>query len=332
MGISSLITTTSGMRHPIYSFYKEAIKIAQQASDATYSSGTTTLTNILMAKNLTVSSGATLEMPTNGDLSFIFADVLTVSGTILATKNSVVTQYGGSSGGGAGNIFIFARQILGTGTIDANGGNATASTANAGSGSSYSGNNGANGQYLQSSTPLMYGRLGSDINGPGEKGSKSITVTSSNLYYSFPFWLTNILDNYRILAGSGGTGSSNNGLSRTPAGGGGGGSVVSEGGNGGSSSFGNAGTGGHGGGGGGFIYICTESTLPALTIGAKGGNGSGGYISGGGGGGGGGGLVSIIAPLNNSIVTVTGGTAGGGFNNGVAGANGFSVFLKNNFN
>jgi hypothetical protein len=313
------------MRHPVYGFYKEAIKIAQQASDSTYSSGTTTLTDFIAAKNLTISAGATLRMPSNGNLSFVFADVLTINGTLQTDLNTTTGQYGGTSGAGAGNMFIFARQIVGTGTIEGSGGNAVASTSNPSSGNAVNGADGANGQYLSSTTATMQGRGGGYSSGGGSGGTKAITVSSSNLFYMFPHWLTQILDNYKIRAGSGGTGAANNSGGAYSAGAGGGASFIANGAPAATGGIGQTGTGGHGGGGGGLIYIASESAIPALTINAKGGNGSAGYSNGQSGGGGGGGLIAILAPATSATSTVTAGTGGT-----TSAENGIYVFLKNN--
>lgn len=332
MAISSLTLNSSSLRHPILSFYKEAIKIAQLAGDFSLTSGSNQLTQWLACKNLSVSAGATLQMPASGELSFIFVDVLTLNGTILSAYNATYSAFGATSGAGAGNILIFARQIVGSGTIFASGTSSVAPTSNATS-TSLSGGNGANGQYLLSTSITMNGTGGFDNNGGGGiGGTKGVISTATNFSFSFLHWLFNVTEGFKIISGSGGTGSSSaSGQSKYNVGGGGGASIVAAGGNTGGYTYNSSGTGGSGGGGGGYIFIMTESSLPAITITANGGNGSNSYNSGGGGGGGGGGLVSIIAPSTNATISVAGGNGGvGSSGTGSAGATGLSVYLKDN--
>lgn len=336
MGISILGSTPSPLRHPIVSFYKEAIKMAQASSDVTYASGLTTITDsLLIAKTLTISNPATLQFG-YGMISYIFADVLVLEGSLRTARFLGGSNALSTGGYGAGNLIIFARQITSIGVVEANGGNGTTP-------SSLGTVNGASApdspRYLGTGYSGFGGGSSYTVSSAGGGGDSYATYSgfasgSDKLPYIFPDFIPSVPPRSGITNGAGGSGSGSTSGGWYGNGGGGGGSVVAEGGDGGAGLSG-AGAGGAGGGAGGYVFIMSENAIPAITINAYGGNGGYGYTSpAGGGGGGAGGLVSIIAPSSSAIVSVLGGTGGNGGGTGGAGqsgASGQNIFTADNF-
>lgn len=343
MAISSLTSSTQPLRHPLVHFYKEAIRTAKLASNITYSSGLNAVSSVVIANVLTIDSPATLAFSTPS-VGMIFVDTLVLNGEIRAVTYSGETNGVSKGGDNVGSVAIFARQITGSGVVRAYGGNGqtptNASTVNGqsqtrypyfGKANSYTGDQySGNGNEPTYSTSLsMSGGRPPQIYGY----TQSAYVTPSTAPFIYPSFIDSIDGDYAILSGFGASGAS---TASTSSGygnaGSGAASIYTSGGNGGSGGTtggggtGHYGTGGGGGGGGGFVYIVTESAIPAITVNAYGGNGGSGYNSGGGGGGGAGGVISLIAPSTSAIYSVAGGNGGGitaGYG-GTAGQNGYT--------
>lgn len=330
-------------------------RLSNYGTDFIGTSTGTTQYGVMIVRNFTVNAGVTVTMGgTASTPAIIICDTLTVNGVL----NAGVYQSGGASVsgsgiGGAGGraLYIFARQILGTGTIASNGwagGNGVASTLSA----SYA--SGATGYY-------PYLPFASGVAPSG--GSYSATLTAAaggtlaigasglgginEMMLRFPTWFMggyNIFNgtSYNWVTGNswGGTGASGaSGNYTTTAyeygGGGGAASVIANGGAGGvPSGITTASvTGGGGGGAGGNIYIFTENPFPGISLQALGGAGGNSYGLAGGGGGGAGGYIGLWCPTGTpSSTIVPGGAAGtnsgGGGTAPVAGGNGdFDQFI-----
>lgn len=269
--------------------------------------------NFKQYTSLTIAAGRTVK----ANSPFI----VLVSGTF--TCDGTLTVNAGNAGAG-GTLIVIAKEIVGSGTINANatGGSSTpigarllttvfaAATAGVASGSGGTGGTG----------------------GFSARQDLSAYVTQQqNDLIKFDNILT-----INALSGSG-AGAGGEGTS-TGGGGGGGGANFGPGGNGGNGgSWGGSGTsgaGGNGGSAGGNLMIATTfiaSTMTLSTTGFAGVNGAAASVANGGGGGGGGGgsggELELWADVFGGTVTVTGGAAGiggAGLGTGVAGANGIA--------
>lgn len=330
-------------------------RLSNYGTDFVGSTSGTTTYGVYIVRNFTVNSGVTVTMGgTASTPAIIICDTLTVNGVLNAGNY----QGGGASSngsgiGGAGGraLYIFARQIVGTGTIASNGvsgGNGAASTLS----NSYS--SGTSGYYAY----LPFGNGGT----PGA-GSYGTTLTAavagtpvigasglgtvSEMLLRFPTWFmggTNVFNatSYNWVTGNswGGCGASGaSGNYTTTAymygGGAGGGSAIASGGNGGTPAGTTTGsvTGGGGGGGAGHLYIFTESPFPSMNLQVAGGIGGNSYGVAGGGGGGAGGYIGLWCPTGSPASTVvTGGaagtnSAGGGTAPTAGGAGDFDQFV-----
>lgn len=293
--------------------------------DLTYNPGGATtyaFGRYLIAENLTIGSLATLQGDTLGSGKAIICDTLTMNGGVIDANGysgSGATS-GAAAGGNAGtNLFIFARQIIGTGgTIKANGLNGvTPVAAIAGNGGS-----GAGGNFTGIGSTSNGGTGGNTAAGTGGAALPAI-LPAADYVLRFPSWISNLLKYQAGLGstgtrldqanfyGAGGAASAGTTTSTANIGGGGGGGSYGAGGNANWINNVTQSSCGGGGGGGGYIYIFTESALPAgLTIQANGGNGGNGFGNGSGGGGGGGGAVLAFAPSNAATLQANGGAAG----------------------
>lgn len=318
-------------------------------NDITWSASNTLTQNIYIARNITLNAGVTMTGQSAAVPLVIICDTLTVNGVLSAgTYNQGGGSQSGSGAGGNGGrtLIIFARQILGTGTISSNGsagGNGVSSTAS----STYYTGVGGNSPYVpwcNGGSPSGGGIAASAAAGGtaaiGSTGGVVTFGTINELLLRFPTWLQggyNVFNgtNYNWIggngyAGSGGSGTSINGYATAEqaGGGGGGASVIANGGAGGYNSQAASvnSTGGGGGGAGGNIYIFTESAFPSITLqvmGGAGGNAYGSYS--GAGGGGAGGYIGLWCPVGSPASTATqGGSAGTqtGGTAAVAGGNG----------
>lgn len=326
MGISSLLATSGNSRGSIYGTYKDFIASATQSNQDLTLSGSTSSLGLLIAKTITINSATTFTFNTGTGFTVIATEKLTLNGTIqVPTVTGISGTYGGVSGTGRGNIFIFAKQIVGTGTINAKGGNATAPTSSPAA-SAYDGKNGTLAKWLDTAATIIPGGPFSNNGNNYQGGSKAITNTSDNLYFYLAKFFENYNYTYEAKSGSGATGSATFTGGTYLAGGGGGASLVADGGSGKYYGTGGIDSAGHGGGGAGSVFIFTEQELPAITVDVSGGDGSLSFYGSSTirGGGGAGGLVVSFAPLAGALATITnGGSGGGGVNNG---GTGVSIF------
>jgi len=279
-------------------------------------------------RNLTINASITLQG--NSPFTIFVYDTLTLNGTV--SVNTELTGGAGGGGGGAGGssggrLFVFARRIIGTGTIRANGGtgsNGAAATAyTAGSNASTSEMEGT------TFTGATLGNLGGGATGGASGTAGSTTRRFLSLYvlraYQEMLITGVLLRHSQAGPGAGGAGSS---AGNGGGGGGGGGSAISTGGDGGTGGVDNgsaaaSGTGGGGGSSAGVVAVGFESGS-AVTVQAIGGDGGTGSAAGGldaaGGGGGGagaGGLALVFADQFIGTLNVNGGTGGtGGAGNG----------------
>jgi len=261
---------------------------AYNCSDATIETDTTLATSVNVYNNLTINNGVTLTCVRGVNILYV-KGTLTLNGVISAKgkggTGGAATAYGNMGGTGGGIILLFAKNIIGNGTIDASGENGNPPTQN----SPPSGQASANG-----------GQVGSF------RGHSTGGVVKNSFASLSPFF-TCIDD---IGGGGGAGGGYDNSSPYIVLMGAGGNGVI---GSGGVATSGNALNGqiypGSGGGGGAIIIICPTG-IPTLTLLANGGNGATGfygYV----GSGGGGGLISILAPTNGAVCAATGGTGGG---------------------
>ena len=313
------LKNTVDTRNILWNTYKSYINPLSTFSDLTYNTGgvVNATSGSVIARNLTIASGTTL----TGVVTpfYVICDTLNLSGSISPMQkanNVTANNNAGYGGGGAGTVIVIARQIIGAGSVLANGtpgGNATVG------GSNLSGNNGTSSYFLNangSASPVT-GYVSSNAYAGGTKVSQGSFSDFPFCFY-YPTWLdlsnkwlsasiTGISD---IYGGSGSQGSQSSGSSNYANGGGGGGGVLADGGAGGAATVTGAGAGGGGGGAGGIIYVITETAIPAITVSANGGNGGNAYTVGGGGGGGGGGSILLYCPSTSAITSATAGNGG----------------------
>jgi hypothetical protein len=317
----------SGATSLILQAYKSLIaplKNAPSAMDVSYNPGSATtypINNILFGRNITIGVNATLRFSSQYT-NMIICDTLQLDGKIDIT--GVVSNSASNGGSGAGNITIIARQINGAGTIQAYGGNGTAS-------SSTSNSNGANGTFLSSTTGFAGFGSSSAAGAGGGNAFSAYNYAPAILSLA---WLNNFPQftavapvgntasesiapgNYAMYAGPGG--GNLNGSSTAAYGGGGGGNALVQGGAGGGSGGTTGVYSGGGGGGAGYVFIVSENAIPAITINAYGGNGGAGF-SAGSGGGGAGGVIVQYTPSSSAIVNNSGGTSPVGTGNPLGG-------------
>lgn len=355
MDIMALVAAEEAKSNSILSqIYQTFLQIGAgtNVADITYSPGSATtypITTDLIAKNITIGSNATLTFSGTG-LKVLVADTLTLNGIVDVSnvggrRTNTPAGYGG---GGGGTIVAIARQITGTGTIRANG-----EEGGVGSTSIASWNASGDGDpSFFAGNPLSSPATGGQVGNTGSNGG--VRTDAYRLNAMFPAWLLNALMfgvrphgyssdgrndpsslGVNFVGGGGAAGSySQSGSARRANGGGGGGNVIATGGQG-SYASADDGAGGGGGGAGGYIYILSESPIPALTLHARGGNGGNGAatLNSGAGGGGAGGLIGLLAPSTSATTSVTGGAKGVGFGNGegtrpaTAGENGLAYHI-----
>lgn len=250
-----------------------------------------TLTDVLMARNLTISAGVTLVMA---------AGLLHVSGTL--TNSGTISSVGGNaSGATAGAAAVFTAGTLNIAGAGAAGGTGvgaaslpprTATNANPGSSQAFGG---------------LAGAGGSGVSGAGG--------AQSSLDYQHNFAAKNAV-RMPFLAFSGILPASATAGFLAHFGAAGGAAGAGDGTN----------SGGGGGGGGGCIVINARAIVNNGTVTANGGNGgtpSTGNCGGGGGGGGGPVFINTGSAVTGSgTVTNAGGSAGTGVGSGLAGAAG----------
>ncbi|MHC1600100.1 MAG: hypothetical protein ACXQS5_04685 [Candidatus Methanospirareceae archaeon] len=245
--------------------------------------------------NLTIGSLATLKPPYGYTQIIGVRGTLTLDGAIDVSERVTAQGAGGHGGGG---VIIVANEIVGTGTIRANGGNGR--TASDGYTGAREGGGGAG----------CWGN-GGNAEGAGESGGRGGVNPKSPV-----FLLGDILEHVLFYCdGYGAAGGDTKNKYRNTSGSLAGISIQ-----GGESPYSSGSDKiGGGGGGGGFILIVSLSGVPGLTLEAKGGAGAGD-----GGGGGGGGLIIIIAPSDSSTKDVSGGA---GTTHGAAGEDGLTLFI-----
>jgi hypothetical protein len=353
MGVSSLGgSPAQPPRHPFVAFYKEAIRMAQLASDITYTTGTTTnQTGLIIAKTLTIASPATLTFD-RATMPIIFADTLVLNGTISVWNGALFNDtdnFISKGGDSRGSVAIFAKTITGSGLIEAVGGEGESPTLS-----------GTAQGLMASPNPSFnlnayyYGNGGFvdrlvPSGGTGGRPPRNTayskfydTLTQSILPFIYPPFVSEIIPDSIYTSAFGASGSATASTSSGYANGGGGGaSIYSAGGNGGvggttgAGGTGHLGTGGGGGGGGGYIYIMSENAIPAISADVTGGRGGDGYNSGASGGGGAGGVISVISPYSGLVASVSGGNSGNvnagyGASSGIAGSYGIYINTKDN--
>lgn len=329
-------------------------------SDTTLSSGD----NIKRYTDLTL-NGFTLQNHSADDFLIIYVSgtlslgggkirTVSTSGGAAGTPGAVGGGTGGTGGAGgnaSGALFVFAKTIIGTGSIQSSGDGANGTAGlggNVGGGNSGGGNGGtptaAGFTYGQSLTFPFNAAGGTNITGGTGGGAYSATNIFRN-YKLLQNWLyidgdvTSAVASpwrCRTQAGGGGGGGDVSNLSGAPAfgshggGGGGGGSSYGAGSAGGTGSIGvysglpggnssTAGGGGGGGAGGGVVVVISDTAPSTLTVSAKGGNGGAGAIGAntfdgsiaGSGGGGGGGGGGLAILVAQAGNGVTVTAAGG---------------------
>ena len=193
MAITSL-SGSSKTGNQVYAYYRSAVTSAKFGSTYTYSVNTTLTSNILIANTLTVNAGITLSAPSNNEPMVIWADTINLNGTIAAGSQAGGTAGATSAvgGTGAGALLVFARQIVGTGTISAAGGTGGTSTAN---GLGVAGGNGLGFKY-QTST-------GTSSTANTQVGGTRFTSTNNTSIYTSLFWFLNWQEGWLYVAGSG---------------------------------------------------------------------------------------------------------------------------------
>jgi hypothetical protein len=318
-------------------------------------SANTTLTRVYEYNNLTINPGVIVT---------INQSVIKVKGTL--TNNGIIRSNGANGpatgsnkqgGVGGGNIFLFCTNIVGTGSIEANGGNGVTVTANTG----VSGNNAI---LLTSELLNTGGGVGSSPGGVGGAPRAGAAGGAGGIeYLEKPIHSTiqNNLDysvTSKILTANGGAGiigASSGGSAQTvpgSGGGAGGGMLFAKGGDGGAggpgtgnSASASGGASGSGGGAGGLVVVFANNTLSStISITATGGAGGNGnnptnanFGKGGGGGGGAGGTLVVFAKQPFAGTTnLSGGVGGitpvGGLGNdgedGEDGEDGSVIFIK----
>lgn len=330
---------------------------------------TTTLAadgNVVLYSNLTMagfsltsnSADITLVVYVSGTLSF-------GGGTIAAqTFGSIVS--GGSSGGGggtggvsgisAGAAYVYANTTTGSGTVRANGtdasqgGGGSATAASNSGGSSGSAGSTAARLFSESLVTTAAGPGGGGGGSPGGGGAGGVRNTlapdafqdCNRFMLGFGGTDGNTVgtdQNDRWTCGttgaSGGGGGGNTATGSGGGGGGGGGAFIQDGGLGGSggTAAGVNGTGSGGGGGGGTagVAVVIASTLSAVSVQATGGTGGPGgpaspsSVAGGGGGGGGSGGVALVIGQNGhsgGAAATAGASGAGGTGAGPGGTSG----------
>jgi hypothetical protein len=358
----TMLLGSVGSSDPISDMYKMIVPKLKNYTDLNYSPASATTYTLsdtfILARNVTIGVNATVKFPVpSGTLygtKYLICDTLTVNGVLDGIQAGGSGQgTGGPSqggkGGGGGNggtgLVIFARSIVGTGTIMANGSNATdpvgSFTVN---GQNIDGNSGLILNSAGRTTPFSYGKGGlytTTIGGSGAIGGNAV-VDQLNLgetreiLLTIPSWIATVLRyqtgfngssagmnpmSYGICGGGGGAGSTYySGTNYGYTGAGGGGGIIGAGGaganDGGTATLMNMGGGGAGGGGGGAIWIFSENPLPAVNVQAMGGAGGKCWSPGAGntpgcGGGGGGGYIGLWTPDSSSAITNVSGGAGG---------------------
>ena len=290
--------------------------------------------------NLTVNSGITLSG--NSPMFIFVAGTLTLNGTIAVNPATTggdgpaktEAGDGGDGGGGGGIIFVYAKAVLGSGKITANGAAGQDGGDSIAANSNDSGTPGGDGEGAECLGVTYTAAQGAGDGSREIKGVAGATVDQSE----FKRWLLTLIAEYGqysvshlnalCFGGSGGGGSSGTEYTTFSnesegGGGGGGGSLFEAGGDGGNGGAGynssnrSSGGGGGGGGAGGIVVLVSEDAVTTLTLEAKGGDGGAGGDcgdpkagGGGGGGGGAGGYIITIVDVEPSTKTVTGGSGG----------------------
>jgi hypothetical protein len=320
-----------------------------ERGDVTISSNTT-FTALRSYRNLTINSGVTVTVP-NGAIIQV-SDTLKLDGTINVSHR--VGSGAGVGGDAGGAVFIAAKNVTGSGQINATG-------ANGGNRNNYGNSNNRN--YASSGLPpALAGRSDNVINsgsdgggnaggeGGGHGGNPGPSAMERDLLsiwldeWIMPSASISTFPMAKILSAGGGTGgkggSSGNNNDNQGGGGGGGGAGGSLGGRGGSGGSGGntyAGNysgydGGGGGGAGGLVVIISENPGQNITADVSGGDGGNGGSSsnsstGGSGGGGGGGIVISLTPDGVTPDTNLSGGASGNSRGGQNGEDGVLAYL-----
>lgn len=226
---------------------------------------------------------------------------------------------GGDGGAGGGSIVIHARNMVGTGTIQADGVDGTTGIHGTGN-PSYVGANGSGGA-TRNTVLLPIGAGGGgggggfNGNGGGGGGGAPTPLDWNVASLVSSFASSNKIHPSQIpIAGGGGGGAMSgadgtSGNKQSTGGGGGAGSTCAlAAGNGGGGAYTNStstGNGGGGGGGGGFVAIKCLKGLPTLTINATGGDGFPGNGGGGTGGAGAAGLILVSVPDTSNVTAAS---------------------------
>lgn len=296
--------------------------------DLTVSSSIEMPKHVMAYNNLTINASRLFYHPAVTDATEKGPIFLGVAGTLTLNGQIVVEGCGaaggealetgvGAGGAGGGVIVIVANQIVGNGTITANGQNGPTSTKSTPS-TAVAGNAGNAGKLFGLPIPGAPAATGRDSGGNGGTAN----TVAANLMEAF---ISGMISIQGDDIGGGGGASAPTDYSYGVDGPGGGAGVGGAGGKGGAintTTSSNRGAPGGGGGGGGLIVIVSPNPVPAIQVQAKGGNGGTGIGYTGGAGGGGGGAVLIYAPSSSAVVNVAGGTGAAGTSGGAAGANG----------
>ena len=289
------------------------------SADLTFSTNSTLASAFIVVDNLTINTGVTVSTFANNQI-IIVKKTLTLTGTAILDASgkggagASAVNGASAAGAGGGGLIIYAKTIVGTGTIRANGitpANSTAGTAQS------NGTSGTVGKYYTSSATIGNGSggvvQGSAMTPSANNAPATNTVSTYNPSVLLYNMINEFLNNSVVYGAGAGSGATTTTTACYTSGGSGGSGTYGTGGTGGGCATSVSSTsGGSGGGGGGFIALFSDTSLPAITIQTVGGNGgSASSTNAGQGGGGGGGLLMICAPsIASATTSVAGGTAG----------------------
>lgn len=283
-----LYTNVNTLNSPVFEKVGDAMYFGDASDGDAVISVNTDLagSNHKQYNNLTINAGIVLSGDTNmtirvaGTLTFGSA-TSEISVTGKGTAGGAGGPTAGAGGAGGGQVRVYAKTIVGTGLITADG--AVGGTGGgAGTGAGGNGINGTNDNTVETNSNGK-GAAASGGSGSGGGGGASIGVggggagpaggAAGAIFTLYSFFSRF----FGTFSGAGGGGGSSDGA-----------------------------TGGGGGGGGaGLAFLLCESAIPAMTIRANGGSGGGGGAAGGAGGGGWVVVASLVAIA--ASLTATGG-------------------------